>query len=61
MIGVDLGLRPLSSCCPAYCDTDGIMLGVIPVPDLACANATFGGKWIYCSASWMRTFELVKL
>jgi hypothetical protein len=35
---------PVSSCCPAYCETDGIIEGVISVPGLACANADLGGK-----------------
>ena len=44
VVSEGLGLLPVSSCCPAYCDTDGIMFGVISVPALACANAAWGGK-----------------
>jgi hypothetical protein len=35
---------PVSSCWPAYCETDGIIDGVICVPAFGCANAVFGGK-----------------
>ena len=35
-----LACSPVSSCCPAYWETDGIMLGVISVPGLGWAKAT---------------------
>jgi len=61
VVGVDRACSPVSSCCPAYCDTDGIMLGVISVPACAWAKAAAGGKKICCLASWSCTFELAKL
>ena len=52
---------PVVSGCPAYCETTGIMLGVISVPATGCANADAGGNVICCSDSWLCTLELAKL
>jgi hypothetical protein len=32
------------SCCPAYCETLGIIDGVVSVPGFACGDAGFGGR-----------------